>query len=259
MKRRVATLIGAIAFLSAAAAAADDAPDKATCYEAYERGQRLRRAKKLLDARGDFMLCARAPCPAAFQPECAKWLGEVEEATPTVVVVVEGMPKGARASVQIDGGPFAESVDGIARPLDPGIHEVRVTIGQDAIVQRATVVEGTKAQRIVLTLPSRDSGQAPVVRQSLSPWLVISGGVGVAALGSFAFFGIRGLSQRSDVLDCTPSCPQTEIDGARRSLLIADVSLGISAVALGAAAYLYLSSRSTDPPKTGLPSWPLRF
>jgi hypothetical protein len=257
-KPRVAALAAAVALLAAAPAAADETPDDATCRKAYEQGQRLRRAKKLLDARRDFMLCARAPCPAVFQPECAKWLGEVQEEMPTVVVVVEGMPKDARASVQVDGAPFSASVDGIARPLDPGIHEIRATVGREQIVEHATVVEGAKAQRIVLRFPSNERAPARATRRRPTPWIVVAGSVGAVALGSFAYFGIRGLSLRSDVLDCTPNCPSSEIDDARRHLLLADVSLGVSALAFGAAAYLYFS-RSSDPAATALRSWPIRF
>jgi hypothetical protein len=258
MNARCATFVAMTMLLAAAPAKAEDEPDKATCNDAYVQGQRLRRAKKLLDARRAFMLCARPPCPTAFQPECAKWLGEVDDQTPTVVVVVQGMPVGARGSVQIDGQPFSESVDGIARPLDPGIHEVRVTVEGKELVQRATVVEGTKAQRIVLTLPTNEPASMPVARRPISPWTNAAGSVGVAALGSFAFFGIRGLALRSDVLDCTPKCPPSEVDDARRQFLFADISLGVSVVALGVTAYLYFS-RSTDPRPTALPSWPLRF
>jgi len=258
MRHLFAMLAGAAALLAAPLVRAEVAPDKATCHKAYEQGQRLRRAKKLLEARRDFMLCARDPCPAAFQPECAKWLGEVDDQTPTVVVVVHGMPVGARGSVQVDGRPFSESVDGIARPLDPGIHEVRVTVGDEELVHQATIVEGSKAQRIVLTLPAKEPAARPAARRPLSPVVIASGSVGVAALASFAFFGIRGLALRSDVLDCTPSCPQSEIDDARRRLLLADVSLGVSALALGLTAYLYFSHAS-DTRTTALPSWPIRF
>jgi hypothetical protein len=258
MNARRATFLSVMMLLVAAPARAEDEPDKATCHKAYEQGQRLRRAKKLLEARRDFVLCARAPCPTAFQPECAKWLAEVDDQTPTVVVVVRGMPVGARGSVQVDGQPFSEAVDGIARPLDPGIHEVRVTIGREELVERATVVEGTKAQPIVLTLQTKERPSAPVARRSLSPFVIASGTIGALALGSFAFFGIRGLSLRSDLFDCTPKCAQSEIDDARRHLLVADVSLGVSAVAFGVAAYLYFS-RSSDPRMTALPYWPLRF
>src|SRR5262249_40486702 len=68
------------------------------------------------------------------------------------------------------------------------------------------------------------------------------GGVGVAALGVFSGFAISGLSARGDLdeKNCRPNCPEADLDVVRGRFLVADISLGVSVVALGAATLVYL-------------------
>jgi hypothetical protein len=71
-------------------------------------------------------------------------------------------------------------------------------------------------------------------------------GVGVVALGSFGYFGISGHARASDLKDgCgqTKTCDPADVDSARSKYLVADVSLGIGVVALGAAAAVWLLMR----------------
>lgn len=261
MRRFAGVLVAiACALFPRAEAHADDAPDKQVCRRAYEQGQRLRRTKKLLDARKDFMICARDPCPAVFQPECLQWLTEVDREIPTVVVVGSGGRPGARAAVKVDGAPWFEGLDGIARAIDPGEHQLSVTVDGREVVQRVVVVEGAKAARVVVDLPAPPAEPAPEPARPRSvSWPTIAlAGVGVAALGSFAYFGLRGLSQRSDVEACTPDCTASQVTKGKTSFLVADVSLGVSVVTLGLAAYLFLSERG-DARATTASAWPLTF
>jgi hypothetical protein len=71
-------------------------------------------------------------------------------------------------------------------------------------------------------------------------------GVGGAALASFALFGAAGRTQQTNHLDpCAPSCPHAEVQSVRTKYLVADVSLGVSVIALGAAAYFLLFAPSS--------------
>jgi hypothetical protein len=63
------------------------------------------------------------------------------------------------------------------------------------------------------------------------------------SLGSFAFFALYGKSQIADLERCSPHCESTDVGAARRSYFAADISLGVSAVALGIAAYLLAVGR----------------
>jgi hypothetical protein len=239
------TVMGALGG-TVAPARADD-PSKSVCRTAYEQGQRLRRAKKLLSARDEFVVCSRAPCPTVFQPECLRWLGEVQSEVPTVVVDVRrgtGVESSA-ADVLVDGAPFAKKIDGRAQPVDPGQHVFTVTLPDGKThTQTSTVVEGVKAQRIVFDFAPRVvAPPPPPPEHGVSPWTYVLGGVTVAGLGSFGYFGLTGLHQRGQVIDCTQDCTQSDVDTARRSLLVADISLGVSVVALAGAITTYFLTR----------------
>src|SRR5437016_1157428 len=95
------------------------------CVEASDKGQTLRDAHRLIEARDQFRACAQESCPALVQSDCATWLTAVEISLPTVVItVVDGA--GARrvdASVSVDGwAPWTEQLDGQAVPMNPGLH-----------------------------------------------------------------------------------------------------------------------------------------
>jgi hypothetical protein len=115
--------IGASSF--ALAARSDDI--KETCAASFEAGQRLRREGKLRAAKKEFVVCAAEGCPDIIAPACGKWLHEVDESTPTVVVVAKG-PKGDQVGdvrVLVDGELVASTLDGKPLPIDPGKHHLR--------------------------------------------------------------------------------------------------------------------------------------
>jgi hypothetical protein len=244
MRSTIVVLLSLCAGLLARSASADEPsePDRDTCRSAYEQGQRLRRSHKLRESREKLMLCARDPCPAVFQPECAKWLSELDAELPTVVVALQGHLDGPPPHVLVDGSPFAPSVDGIARPIDPGPHEFVVESGDTRLVLRAAVVEGTKAQRVLLVVPGSAATDEPPTRSAAIPPLALGvGALGVAALATSTFFGVRGLGQKSDIDACTPNCSLDDVHSARQTFLISDVALGVGVVAIGAAVILYLT------------------
>jgi len=66
-------------------------------------------------------------------------------------------------------------------------------------------------------------------------------GLGVVALGSFAFFGLSGKGEVADLQGCKGHCAQDDVDKARTKLVIADISLGVGIVALGVATYMFVT------------------
>jgi hypothetical protein len=71
---------------------------------------------------------------------------------------------------------------------------------------------------------------------------------GIAVLGgaSFAYFGLRGHSELSDLrASCLGHCAQDDVDRAWSKLVVADVSLGVGVVAAGVAAWLFLMPRAS--------------
>src|SRR5208282_2084663 len=98
------------------------------CIDAVERGQSLRDKVKLTQAKAAFLACASSACPEIIQRDCAQWLAELETRIPTVIVTASD-PAGRDvvfARLLVDGVPFADRLDGIAVPMDPGIHTFRL-------------------------------------------------------------------------------------------------------------------------------------
>jgi hypothetical protein len=165
--------------------------------------------------------------------------------------------------VTLDGEPLVDRLDPHAIPIDPGEHTFRFQRGDGAAVeQRVTIREGERARLLSVTLdrpavaPPRteagvqDSGREPAATPRPSVAAYVIGAFGLVALGSFAYFGISG---RADYLDlehsCSPHCSSAQVAPGRNKLIVADISLGVSVLALGTAAYL-LFARSTPAPKT---------
>src|SRR5512142_618073 len=79
----VAVALGIAAAHCPTSARADETD---TCIDASVKGQELRDAGKLLDARAKFLLCSREPCPGLLQRDCAAWLANLDARLPSVVI-----------------------------------------------------------------------------------------------------------------------------------------------------------------------------
>jgi hypothetical protein len=231
-------------------------PTKTECATAYEQGQRLQKSGALLKARDAFILCARDPCPTAFQPECVQWLAETEKRIPSVIVQVRDRSGTTQAEVRlsIDGVLVLSRLTGKSIEVDPGDHVFRIEpIAGTAVEQRVLVVEGERSRLVTFTV----DGEAPTgasatsKRSSIAPWLIYGAfGLGAVGAASFAYFGLHGLSQRRDLEDCNHRCSadvmNPTLDRARRDFLLADISIGVSLAALTTGVVLLLASSPTD-------------
>jgi len=244
-------LVGLAAALSLvprpAFAADDDA--RARCSDAYVNGQHLLRDRKLVEAREPLLICARSPCAASIQPECAGWLSEAERAVPSVVLAAHDA-RGkdlVLVSVLVDGQPFAQRIDGASIELDPGLHVFRMeAAGLRPVEQTVVVHEGEKSRLVTATLEDALEATPVVAVDSRRPSRVpayVLGGVGVAAAASFAYFGISGLVLRGQLASCRGHCMQSQVDPGNADWVGADVSLGVSLVSLGLATYLFLRAQ----------------
>lgn len=78
---------------------------------------------------------------------------------------------------------------------------------------------------------------------------VVLGGVGVVGLGGFTYFGLKGTNARDEMAStCRPHCDSGDVDRARLHLTLANVSLGVGLVALGAGAYFFFSRAPQSKP-----------
>jgi hypothetical protein len=239
-----ATMAAALMSIDAPAHGADA---KAQCISAYEQGQKLKQESKLFDARRQLLICTREVCPELLRTDCEQWLKEVDQTMPSVVIAAKD-PKGTditEVRVVIDGKEAAERLDGKAIQLDPGDHVlVFEHAGEKAEERKVLIREGEKHRVIHITFgaQSKGGGEPPADHGRPIPALTwVFGGLGVVALGSFAYFGLKGKSEADSYQQCKPYCSQSDIDATHTKLIVADVSLGVGVVSIAVATYLLVA------------------
>ena len=243
------------------------AQERQDCLDAYESSQQHRQEGKLQAARDELLICVQSACPDFVRPDCERWLGEVNELLPTVVVAAKG-PDGADTSevrVSVDGQVVAERLDGRGIPMDPGPHQLRFEHAGAPPKEQAIVVQQGVKNRVIAVnwappAPAPEPAPPPPPPERGQPVVAyVLGGLGIAALGSFAAFAILGKREADDLNarcgDGAPPggvCTQDEIDATRTKLVVADVSLGVGAglvaVGLGLLIYPFASEPDDDAP-----------
>jgi hypothetical protein len=256
------TSLVALAFLALAGSAR--AQDKQACVGAYEKAQQLRADTKLRAAREQLLVCSRPECPALIRQDCSQWVGEVQNAIPSVVVA------GRDASghdvlavrVSIDGAVVAESLDGKPIQIDPGPHKFRYeSAGRPPIEEQVLVREGERNRQITVNFARPedrrrdepppldtppDKPGPPIVAFSLI-------GLGVVALGAALYFDLKANGDARNLRDsCAPKCQQSDVDAVQAKYVAAGVALGVGIVGLGVGAVLLLARPSA---KTTASTW----
>lgn len=244
-------LVAGVIWLTPAAAWAQGS-GIAACIEAHSHGQSERNAGRLLSAKEDFVNCSSSSCPSEIRNECIGFLAQVEQSQASIVfAAVDADGRDASAvQVKVDDQLVLEKLSGLATPLDPGSHRI-VYVWPDGFEQEYSLVvaQGEKNRRVELRREAEKKVEvAPPPPKALPPRRTptaayVLGGVGVVALGSFVAFAVAGKSAESAMDGCKPYCEQSQADKMRLRYLLADISLGVSVVALGAGGYLYFSAK----------------
>jgi hypothetical protein len=193
MKRVALILVLTSLSLHGAPAGAQGAVDeKSVCIDAVTKGQPLRDAHELVEAREQFRVCARAECPARLRTDCAAWLSEIDKTMPTVVLSAKDQAGRdvADVKVSVDGKPLVDRLDGRAVEVDPGMRSFRFERSDgSSTTQEALVKEGEKARSVSVSLSgashetnSGESGSASTPWGTARTLGVVLGGVGVATL-----------------------------------------------------------------------------
>ena len=227
--------------------------ERSACATIAEQAQELRKEHKLRDAQQKFLICAQPNCPVVVRADCMQWLSDVDKALPSVVIRASGPSNNELIAVHtwVDGAVFSDKLDGLARSVDPGIHNFRFEAdGMSPVEQQIVIREGENRRMLVVqfnpipSVPSDstffDSSQA----RPLPVLPVVFGGVGLVALGSFAYFGINGRGEAADLASgcgATKTCSDAQIDHVRRKLQLADISLAVSLVSFGIATWMFVS------------------
>jgi hypothetical protein len=256
-------LLAMLASASTGAGTAEAAPSATkACIAAHEEALLLRAQKKPHAAREKFVACARTECPAVLRQECADQIAQITKDAPTVVLEAkdDAGHDDAAVKVTMDGAPVAARLTGAAVDVEPGEHVFRFERADGkSIEQRVLVALGEKNRKVVADYASiapkpvdREAPSPPrerEARQGLSPLVYVAGGVAVVALGSFTFFALHGKSTEKDLASsCAPRCTPGDVDPVQRDYLVADVSLGVAAIATAAAILFALPSLGASSP-----------
>jgi hypothetical protein len=143
------------------------ADEKAECLAAASKGQTLRDAHALIEARAQFQICARRECPPLVQTDCGAWLEAVERTLPSIVLSAQDATGRDLFDVTVtaDGNPLATKLDGQSVPMNPGAHSFRFELpGGTSGTVSVLVKEGEQAQRVAVVLqpePAAVATQAP--------------------------------------------------------------------------------------------------
>jgi hypothetical protein len=239
----------------ASAGEPEKSTDRASCADSYRNAQMQRRSGALRRARESLIMCSSDRCPAVLQPDCMRWLTEVEAAMPTMTVAAKGVDGKDVTDVRVslDGQLFSAALDGKSVSIDPGSHTLHFEHGTEAPIDQQIVVREGEKSRVV----SVSWAKAPVEinadhfaappRSSPSTAAWVFGGIGAASLATFGVLALHGLSRRSDLQkECFGSCDQSRIDSIKTEFAIGDAALGVGIVSIGIAAVLFLSGGSVE-------------
>jgi hypothetical protein len=224
------------------------------CVSSYDRAQRLRHEEKLILARQELIVCGQASCPEQTAGECARWLHDVNDAVPSIVITARDAT-GADlidVAVEVDGVTLARHLEGKAIELDPGEHRLRLRAAWgDSIERRVVADEGVKNKKVEIIFSAPPLKQA-AARVPVPTWVL--GAFGVTALGVGAGLDVVSYDKYVSLRDtCDHHCDPAQVDRYRVTMIAGDVLLSVGVVAVGAALWIYLAHRA---PSADTPSRP---
>jgi hypothetical protein len=234
------------------------------CIAAAEQSQPLRHDGKLRAAHQKLLACSRAECPAVIRADCTKWLADLDDAMPTIVVsaVDSAGADVADVRVSLDGDLLLTRLEGKEIPIDPGSHALRFEReGSDPIEQQVVIREGERHRVVTITFAPRPGAATTAAtplpstppeeehpgesrRSLVLPIALI--GAGAAGIAVASYFWVSGLGDHSNMAsECAPthSCSQSAVDSARGKLVAGDIVGGLGIVGAGIGAGLLLFGR----------------
>jgi hypothetical protein len=229
----------------------------ASC-QAVEKTESMRAEGHYRDARARLLECVNAQCGGDVRRRCAATLQKLDAVTPSIVVRAEDANGNDVTDVSVKLGDelLVKSLDGMAIPVDPGEHRFAFQrVGEEPVVQTLTIQRGEKFRSIDVQIgpSSTDAEQAGVgatgPSKSTGRWVAGGSLIGVGAFGLVGFTWL-GLSARSTEKElqrtCKTECNKARVDAMGTRYVLANVSLGVGVLALGAATWLLLSEPASD-------------
>ncbi len=232
------------------------APSVEQCVTASTEAQREQKGGSYLAARRRLQVCSDPACPPVIQSDCTKWLAEVIAATPSLVLVarMDGVDQ-RQARVLLDGHLWQAELTGRPDDLEPGSHQLTVTVGSQTRFQELVVNVGEKNRLVVFEFTSalNPKPETPSVSRPFPVLPVIVSVVAIAGFSTFTAVGLdgRGRLDRllADPCATTKSCEAARVDDIRRRFAIADVGLGVGVVAVALAVWQWWSWLAWAPEK----------
>ena len=266
VRARLAGLLGCLVLAPHPALAQTSNDFKVKCANAYEQAQRTRNDGLFRASRENLLICADDLCPPVLRNECVKWLGEVDAAMPTVLIVAKDHAGNevSDVAVTVDGTKVLERLDGKALPIDPGVHTFRFARpGSDTVEQKVLIREAEKRRPVLVTFAgdttpiepdkpskrsSEGSGGVPA-----ATWILT--GIGVVALGVSVPMYIGYFDKKSRLDACTPGCNPADADSAKRQLVSANIAtwIGVAALAGGFIVWAATPARTVSASVAPLP------
>jgi hypothetical protein len=238
--------------------------DAGSCSIAHESGQKAQREGRLRKAVEQYTACsADDGCPDVIRKDCMSLRDEVNAAVPTVTfAVTDGTHEVSNVRVFVDDELVMSRLDGLAVPLDPGRHRVKLMLPQGRVIASEVLLhEGQKNRLISVQTPKPAPAAAPdaapdeeqPARRTSSPALWAVSGIAVSALALGTTFALFGRAEEQAVVDCAPRCTpalRSNLDRARRDYLVANIGFGVAGAAAATAIVLYLATpaQTTKPP-----------
>ena len=246
-------------------------PTTADCLAANEAAIALGNQTRLRDERAKLLVCAATSCPTDVRAECARRVGELNVAIPTIVFEARDAAGKDLAAVRVtvDGELLAERLAGTALSIDPGTHTFAFeTSGQPRVEKELLIREGEKDRRervafgIVapVAVASREGAAAVVVAPETATSLglgsqrigaLVAAGVGVVGIGLGVGFGLAAWSKHDAANSACPTsqcAAQHGVDLWNQSHTAGNVSTVafiVGGVGLAGAATLWLTAKPT--------------
>jgi hypothetical protein len=199
--------------------------------------------------------CARDEC-TVVKAFCARWLTEIEQQIPSVVVRVVDSDGTDRTDAKATMDGRSVKLDGKPTSLDPGEHLLVVEApNAPRKEQKVLLVDREKSRLLNIQLPSKKKGSSAAGADSggIPTGVWVLGGIGVAALGAGTYFGLTARSQLEHLKnDCSPNCTSEQTKPGRTDALLADVSFGVGAAAVVVAiVWAAFTPQEKTPQRTG--------
>ncbi|MEJ7733083.1 MAG: hypothetical protein WKG00_28285 [Polyangiaceae bacterium] len=231
---------------------------KDACLEAHGKGQDLREAGKVSEAREQFLKCAQSACPSMVQSDCARFSEELQRIVPTVTFVARDgrgndLPD---VSVFVDDVAVASKLTGKSYELDPGSRTVRFVYGDKTIEQKVVVSQGEKGRTVAATfedpspaaaapassaaapaaMASADDAEQP--SRSVVPLVIAGAGLVTAAVGAVIIgVGLGDVPDNCSYSDkeCVAAPEDPVFDDAKSAAGTVNLGIGLAAAGAGVA------------------------